>query len=733
MITPNVLCGGEHNTCLGSTSVGDLTIFALNINRLRYKLNLLETFLHYLPDSGKPLDIIFLSETFLSSEETQFFNLEGYDSFHFTREDRLGGGIVFYIKKGIKVAHNVVKVCKREIQFMILHLVDLNIKICGIYRPPTSFYSQRNEFLDLLDNFLDKNNNMICVGDINIDLLKPENVDLINLIHSNNYRVINKIDINFFTRRGKTSRTVIDHCYSDLQSEIVLEIEETGFSDHNALVLLVKNINKKLPVSTYTKTYTNYNKISTAMKNQSFENFFDLHNFLINTIKTETKKVTKITKSTYKKPWASKKLEKLCRSRKKYSKLLYRFPQNNFYSEKCEELSFSIKREVYDCKKEYYSHLCDRNIGNSKELWKISKELMYNRRTVLDNMNKIELLVDGKLTDNKKKIADVANKFFVDVGKEKFTEVLLNFEFESRPFCTDEMEMFEPTDEKEMLEILRSLENNKARGIDNISTEFLKTNVKFFSNHLTKFVNESFNKGFFPDSLKHAKVKILFKTGNPAEINNYRPISILSVFSKVYEKIMKKRLVKHLQNNNLIHQSQFGFQKSSNTTSAASGLVNDLICGLNDKKKVACIFVDVKKAFDCLNHEILIKKIYEIGLRGRALALIKDYLNNRKQLVLIEDEQSSNLDVTSGAAQGSVLGPLLFLIYINDLLYLKLNSVGRLFADDAAFIYRANNYDTLKNSMQQDLITLDAYLKSINLEVSAKKNRIYFVQIKKQF
>ena len=274
--------------------------------------------------------------------------------------------------------------------------------------------------------------------------------------------------------------------------------------------------------------------------------------------------------------------------------------------------------------------------------------------------------------------------------------------------------------EEEVPDIIKSLEN-KSAGPASIPIKLLKLIPDLIILPLCNIINVSFNTGVFPSLLKIVKVIPIHKGGSTQDMNNYRPISLLSIFDKIIEKLMHKRLYNYMEDNNILYHKQFGFRKGNATINALIQ-ITEKIKESNEKGKFGCgIFIDLCKAFDTVNHDILLTKLEHYGIRDSALNWFESYLSKRKQFVSVNGENSKLRELSCGVSHGSVLGPLLFLIYINDLPNISSKLDIFLFADDTNIYYENESFIELEKTVNKELKNLYLWLSVNRLALNIEK------------
>ena len=248
---------------------------------------------------------------------------------------------------------------------------------------------------------------------------------------------------------------------------------------------------------------------------------------------------------------------------------------------------------------------------------------------------------------------------------------------------------------------------------------------------MTILFNQSVSTGTFPSLLKTAKITPIHKSGPDDDPKNYRPISQLTIFSKIFETLMKTYLIDYLENKNILNPSQYGFRRNRSTFQALNVFSNDVFSAIDKKHSVLSIFIDFAKAFDTVNHNILINKMHHYGIRGSILSWFKDYLKDRLQYTVFSGEKSSTTTVNLGVPQGSVLGPILFLIYINDISYLFSEAKSILFADDITLYLTGPNQDQIVQDANHELEKLHQWCLCNRLTINTKKTYFMLFTTKK--
>ena len=346
---------------------------------------------------------------------------------------------------------------------------------------------------------------------------------------------------------------------------------------------------------------------------------------------------------------------------------------------------------------------------------------MIGKKRKKQTVNCIE--VNGDLTQDPEIIANGFNNYFVNVGPDLAKKI---------PDCnkkaTDYLQnrlagsmYFSPATDEEVLDIISGLKNTNSLGHDNIPNKVVKYCKSELAHIICHIVNQSMADGVFPELLKTAKIVPVFKSENDKLVNNYRPISILTTFSKIFEKAVFARLGDYMEKYKILHENQFGFRKGLSTCTALLQLVDELANSIDHGQTTVGVFVDLAKAFDTVDHRILLQKLEHYGIRGVVLKWFNSYISNRKQCVLVNSTISKLSNIKCGVPQGSILGPILFILYINDLTHVSHKLKNIMFADDTNLFLTGKSINEVENEMNSELAKVNIWFQANLLSLNVKK------------
>lgn len=711
-----------------------INVLHQNVQCIRNKIEALELLL-----DDNDIDIVCITEHWLKTFEVNAVVINNYSvSSIFCRSEFKNGGVAILHRTS-----NLENMSVKELSFVSKYSVEKTIEIVGaevkiantriivltIYRSPEG---NLDEFFFRLDNVLDKivsfNVSIVLCGDINIDYLTDSQskkclTDLFTI-----YGV--HMMISDATRISNSTKTCLDYvCASSiLRNRSQCSIVNGGISDHLAQILQYFTDSQNTVSYCYRRIYNekNYSNFFKCLGGESwmsvyealtvdegFTNFINIlkfyHDLAFPIVKIKT------SSSGGNKKWITKGI------RISSQKLKWLYQQSLISGKESDKLYYRKYKTVYNnllvaAKRLYNDQTYSDSINKSKAAWSIINDNVNNSQK---KNNIRELKIGDQLIEDKTQIADYLNLFFRNLENNTTVNSYAN-SGEIKQTSVYSTMFLESTTEAEIFNIIMSLKNSWSSGIDNISSNLLKHSCEYIIPPLTSLVNSSIRNGIFPSALKLAKVIPLHKGGDTKNAGNYRPIALLSTIAKVLERVIFDRIYKFAVHNDIFADSQHGFRRGRSVTTAIYDYVTELHNNLNNAKKCVGIFMDLSKAFDMVDHQLLLDKLYRYGLRGKIHNWIQSYLSDRSQLVEFDGVRSATLTLSKGVPQGSVLGPLLFLFFINEIPEISKNFTI-MFADDISLLCPRSTLSLSLDSAQESLDSCCNYFCKNNLLLNTSK------------
>ena len=338
------------------------------------------------------------------------------------------------------------------------------------------------------------------------------------------------------------------------------------------------------------------------------------------------------------------------------------------------------------------------------------------------------LKVNGLTITNPLELSNEFNNHFANIGPKLASEIDCDSSSYQRYLAgTDKRFELQPTNPNKVFSFLNKLDKSKATGLDTISARFVRECADLICVPICDIFNQSISQGKFPDDWKYARVTPLFKQGNRDDVNNYRPISVIPIVAKVFERIVYDQLYAYLEEHDILYQNQSGFRATHSTVTALLEATDSWAYNIDNGKINGVIFLDLKKAFDTVDHQILLSKLNYYGIHGKSFKWFQPYLENRTQKCSVNGSLSSSCSLTCGVPQGTILGPLLFLLYINDLPNCLSNCEPRMYADDTHLTYAGGDLESIQLCLNEDLTNVFNWLQANKLTLNMTKTEFMLI------
>jgi len=718
----------SFNIGAGISSPNSLMILHHNIRSFSRNFDELAVFLDGL---NRRFHVIILTETWFSANNTAV--IDNYTGYHVFRTTRLGGGVSVYVINSLKGEHltdfsfigESYEVCTVK-----LVIGSDRIHIMGVYRPPNDadFEYHLDNFLLLLGELCKQDRKVFIAGDFNVDT--SDDSARSRLFDDAMRSIFLMPLITVPTRINNDSQTLLDNIWTNQLAISMSGVFVVDVTDHFPIFVVAyhsiesnyifKHFRDHSPQSLYelkssVRSYVlNYN-----IRNRDFD--AELTGFMEDLMRIYDDccaiRAKRISVKSIAKPWVDGNLRNLIR-RKHY--LFGQFKSGGcsfvFYN----DFKNMVSKQLKSAKRQFYRKKLN-DTKSSTDMWKILRKLLNGK----DKSSNIVLDIDGSTVSDSFEVASTFNSYFSNVA-DQIERNIPNSNRDPMSFMT----AFEtcrsffavPSTPQEVHCIVTSLKL-KGAPLTDIPAFIFRELSEHLCPLISAFFNKSLTAGIFPDALKCARIVPIHKAGDKKIVSNYRPISTLCILSKIFEILMCKRMKGYIEQFSLLSKSQFGFRQNCSTVDAIAQFLDSVCDAIDHREYLVSVFIDFQKAFDTVDHGILIRKLHALGFRGPVSDWLRSYLSNRKQCVSVDGSRSQLLNINRGVPQGSILGPLLFNLYINDMhAATGLNILH--YADDTTVFLSGIDVQRVVNDVNKELDKIDVWLCANRLSLNVAKSKV---------
>jgi len=725
----NYFTSDSFNDSLELETNDKFSIFHHNIRSFAKIFDELSAFLGGLESK---FHVFVFTETWFAIDTV--IDIEGYTGYHTCRPDRSGGGVSIYVDNHFTSSPLPVLtlICDSyEVCAAKLHCGKETIYIIGTYRAPgdAGFDNHLFNYVSLLNNFNVQNKKVYIVGDFNVNTLVDSGRS--RMFTDSMYTMCLLPAVNIPTRVTANSETLIDNIWTNQLSIIASGVFVLDVSDHFPIFIVSCLSALRKSIVKYFRDHSerSLNTLESSVSLFVSDYFVDDNNVNVGLSQFMTEVTTiynrccpirskNYSTKTITKPWIDLNLRNMIR-RKHY---LFRQLKSggcsySFYS----RFKNTVVSSMRSAKRRYFRQKFRDSAGSTTDTWRLVRRILNSNR----KYNEIVLDVEGSQISDNNRVAEAFNSYFSSVAENIDRSIPLSdvfplsylglLEFNQSFFAV-------PSDSLEVMRIVNSL---KLKGVplSELPAFIFKKLRMYICPIISEYFNLSVKSGIFPEVLKIARVTPIYKAGDKSSVCNYRPISSLPTVSKIFETLMCNRMKNYIEKFQILSNCQFGFRPQFSTVDAVAEFIDNVNDSLDRRQSCLSVFMDLQKAFDTVDHEILCNKMRVMGFRGPINDWFISYLRGRSQCVSIGGVLSDVVQVCRGVPQGSVLGPLLFNLYINDMSRATdLNIIH--YADDTTVYCSGPDLSVLVESMNSELSKLDKWLCTNKLSLSGHKSKV---------